>query len=296
MLAAAPRPASAKGYPTLDTTTHWSIQDWGFSASSGLYVQGAGKAVLTAPGQVQNKTAFYHLAVPGVRNGAQEYRLPKPDYLGQMEASTYIVKYASFNVSPGVVVTVVLYFHDNGEFETYSYFQGSGFIPGSPWELIMRIDYDLGDAGNNIAEVLWNPAGEGGTLSPPQLPQPEAADGRLVYASGSGGASYWSATSHEISVAYPPLVQVEGNGVETPGFARILQASHPQFGMVLWGDATTGVEATFKAYGYYDGTLNPQANPAITLQLTGEGGVRPRYAFAGRDQMAFLRLKVPADG
>lgn len=291
-----PAAVSAMGYPSLDTSSHWSIQDWGFSASAGFYVQGAGKSVWTAPGQAQGKTAFYQLAILGVRNGGQEYRLAKPDYLGQMEATSYLVKYANFNVMSGLVVTVVMYFHDNGEFETYAYFQGAAYVPGSPWELIMRIDYDLGDAGNNIAEVLWNPAGEGGGVSPPQLPSPEAADGRLVYASGSGGASYWSATAHEITVAYPPLGQVEGGGIEATAFARILQASHPQFGMVLFGDPQAGLEATFKAYGYYDGTLNPVADPASALQLTGEDPSRPRYAFAGRDQMVFLRLQIPADG
>lgn len=295
-LAACSAQAQSIGYPTLDTASHWSIQDWGFSPQSGFYVQGAQIPVLVAPNQRQYKSVFYHLSVVGARLNGQEYRLANPDYLGQMEGSTYLVRYASFTLAANLSITLVYYFHDNGEFETYAYFQGAAYVPGSAWDLVMRADYDLGTSGNNIAEFLWSPAGEGGATSPPQFPRGEAADGKLIYQPNPSGPSYWSATSHEIAVAYPPLLHSEGSGIENTGIARILNAAHPQFGMVIWGDPNAASDIVFKDYAYHDGTLNPAANPGTALQLTGEGENRPRYAYAGRDQMLFLNLRVPSDG
>lgn len=285
----------AFAYPALDTLSHWSIQDWGYSQSQGFYVQGASKSVWDAPGQAETKTAFYNLAFLGARLGGREYRITGQDYMGEMEGSGYLGKYGNFHLTADLNVTVLFAFHDDGKFEAMAYFNGAGYVPGTPYELVLRLDYDMAGSGNNIAEFLWNSASEGRAVSPPQVPRGEALDGRLVFApaAGSGassGASYWSATSHEISVAYPPLAREAGSGIENAGFARILNASNPQFGMVLWGDGATSVEATFKAYGYYDGTLNPQADVAVDLQQTGESGGYPRYAYAGRDQMLFLRL------
>lgn len=286
----------AIGYPALDTTSHWTLQDWGFAAGSGFYLQGANKTVWTAPGQREDRSVFYQAAVLGVRLEGRGYPLANPDYMGEMEGAGYLVRYASFTPTAGLVVTVVYYLHDNGEFETFAYFQGPAYTPGMPWELVMRLDYDLAEAGNNTVEFLWNRAGEGGGVSPPQFPGGEVLDGRLVYAAEAGSPSHWAASSHEISVGYPPLRVSESDGAERPAFARILHSAHPRFGMLLWGDGHAALEATFKAYGYFDGNLAPGADPGALLQLTGEGAGRPRYAYAGRDQMVFLRFTVPLQG
>jgi hypothetical protein len=53
---------------------------------------------------------------------------------------------------------------------------------------------------------------------------------------------------------------------------------------------------TFRAYSSFDGNLGSPGNPALTLQWTGEDASRPRYAYSGRDQVAFVRNRVPGDG
>jgi hypothetical protein len=292
-----PGRAGAFGYPALDTTSHWTIRDWGFAAGRGFYVQGAEKTVWAGPGQPESKTAFYNLAVVGARLNGNGYPLLSQDFMGEMQGDGYLAKYGSFKVTANVSLVVVLFFVDDGKFEANVYFTGAGYSGGQPWEVLFRMDYDMAGAGNNIAEFLWNGASEGRSISPPQVPTKEAVDGRLVYASPKiAGSGYWSATTHEITVAYPPLPREAGQGIENAGFARILNASGPQFGMVLWGDAVTPVEATFKAYAGYDGNPDVRADVATPLQFTGEAGNYPRYAFAGRDQMAFLKLGAPAGG
>jgi hypothetical protein len=284
-------------YPALDTTSHWTIQDWGFTTAQGFYIQGAEKKIWTGPGQPQSKTAFYNLAVVGVRLGGAAFAFQGQDFMGEMMGDGYIAKYGSFKVTPVVSLTVVAFFMDDGKFELNTYFGGPGYVGTQAWDVVVRMDYDMAGAGNNIAEFLWNKSSEGGTVSPPQSPRSEVSDGRLVYAySKSAGSGYWAAISHEISVAYPPLARESGFGIENAGFARILNASNPQFGMVLWNDAVTPLEAVFKAYGGFDGNLWPKASIASPLQNTGETGALPRYAFAGRDQMVFLVLNAPSGG
>lgn len=290
-------PSLAINYPTLDTTSHWTLQDWGFNPGLGFYVRGARKNIWVGEGQSQSRLVFYDLSAKGVRIGNQAYRLENAEYLGQMDLPTSVVRYANFKVLPDLLVGVVYYFHDNGEFETYAYLQGAAYTPGAPWELILRADYDLKDAGNNIAEFLWNNASERGDVAPPRFPESEAQDGRLAYTASRAAPPYWAALPHEITVAYPPLGPGEGDGIERSGLARILSASHPQFGMVLWGDANGHAEVTFRAYGGHDQNLDPVGNPAASLQVTsGEGTSLPPYAYAGRDQMLLLKLRFPPDG
>lgn len=292
-----PGRAAAFSYPALDTTSQWNIQDWGFSNDKGFYVQGAEKNTWVSPGQPEARMAFYNLAFLGARLNGVQYPFDEQDFLGELQGDRYLVKYGSFRVTTGVYLVVLLYFFDDGRFETYSYFDGPGYSPSSEWEVVARIDYDMSGSGNNIAEFLWNPSSEGQSLSPPQAPALAAADGRLGYtASTASGPSFWAASAHEISIAYPPLARNAGSGVENLGFARILNASQPQFGMVLWEGAGTPVEATFKAYAAYDGSMAPMADVTTELQLTSEAPGRPRYAYSGRDQMLFLRLGVPAEG
>jgi hypothetical protein len=287
----------AFSYPALDTASHWTIQDWGFSAGQGFYVQGAEKKVWIGPGQLQSKTAFYNLAVVGTRLNGSGYAFQGQDFMGEMQGDGYLAKYGSFKVTNGVSLTIVVFFMDDGKFEVNTYFSGPGYAGTQPWEVVLRIDYDMAGAGNNIAEFLWNRSSEGSSVSPPQSPRGEVSDGRLVYyASKSAGAGYWSTSAHEIAVAYPPLAREAGAGIENAGFARILNASNPQFGMVLWNDAVTPVESIFKTYGGYDGNLWPKASIATQLQNTGESGGLPRYAFAGRDQLVFLVMSSPAGG
>lgn len=284
-------------YPALDTASHWTIRDWGFSTGQGFYIQGAEKNVWTAPGQPQSKTAFYNLAVVGARLNGNGYGLQSQDFMGEMQGDGYLAKYGGFKVSNGVSLTIVAFFMDDGKFEINTYFSGPGNVGTQPWEVVLRIDYDMAGAGNNIAEFLWSRSSEGGTVSPPQAPRSEVLDGRLVYSpSKSTGSGYWAASAHEIAVAYPPLAREAGSGIENAGFARILNAGNPQFGMVLWNDAVTPVEAVFKAYAGYDGNLWPKASILTPLQNTGETGSLPRYAFAGRDQMAFLVMSAPSGG
>lgn len=292
-----PNPAAAFSYPALDTTSHWTLQNWGYSANRGFYFQGAEKNTWSSPGQPQSKTAFYALEVVGARLNGSGYAFKGQDYLGEMEGDGYLAKYGSFKVTDGVSLTVVLFLIDDGKFELNAYFSGPSYNPAQPWEIAVRLDYDMAGAGNNIAEFLWNVSSEGGSLSPPMVPRTEALDGRLVYKPGKAAASgYWSAVNHEMAVSYPPLPREAGNGIENAGFARILNASRPQFGMVLWSDAATPVEAVFKAYGGFNGNLFPRADVAMPLQSTGETGNLPRYAFAGRDQMLFMVLGPPAGG
>ena len=292
-----PRSAGAFVYPALDTTSHWTVQNWGFSASRGFYVQGAEKKTWAGPGQPQSKTAIYALEVVGVRLNGAGYAFKSQDFLGEVAGDGYIAKYGSFKVTEGVSLTVVLFFIDDGKFEVNAYFSGAAYDGTQPWEVVVRMDYDMAGSGNNIAEFLWNASSEGGSLSPPTLPRSEAFDGRLVYKSAKGPASgYWAAVNHEMAVAYPPLPRETGDGIENAGFARILNASRPQFGMVLWSDAATPVEAVFKAYGGFTGNLFPKADVVMPLQSTGEAGNLPRYAFAGRDQMIFMILGPQAGG
>lgn len=291
------KPAGAFSYPALDTTSHWTLQNWGFSAGRGFYVQGAEKKTWSSPGQPQSKTAFYALEVVGVRLNGAGYAFKSQDFLGEMEGSGYLAKYGSFKVMDGVSLTVVLFFIDDGKFEINAYFSGPSYDASQSWEIVVRLDYDMAGAGNNIAEFLWNGSSEGGSLSPPMIPRVEALDGRLVYKPGkTAGSGYWSAVSHEMTVYYPPLPRDAGNGVENAGFARILNASKPQFGMVLWSDAVTPVEAVFKSYGGFNGNLLPRADVVMPIQTTGETGNLPRYAYAGRDQMLFMVLGAPAGG
>jgi hypothetical protein len=289
-----PRPSHATAYPTLDSTSRWNLEKWGFAPGQGFYIQGAGKSVWTAPGVSESKMAFYNLALLGARLGGKEYRLLSQDYAGEMEGTGYIAKYGSFKLAANLSLVVVFAFHDDGKFESMAYFTGSAYIPGSAWELVLRLDYDMGGSGNNICEFLWSAASEGLSMSPPQVPRAPAMDGRLVFVPAAASRNaYWSASAHEISVSYPPMARESGSGVENAGFARILNASHPQFGMVLWGDEATSVEATFKAFASYDGTLSPTANVSAALQLTAERAYYPRYAYAGRDQMLYLKLGSP---
>ena len=289
--------ARSFSYPALDTTSHWTIQDWGFTPAQGFYIQGAEKKVWTSPGQLQSKTAFYSLAVVGARLRGGGYPFRGQDFMGEMQGDGYLAKYGSFKVTDAVSLVVVAFFMDDGKFEVNSYFSGPGYDPTQPWDVVIRMDYDMGGAGNNIAEFLWNKASEGGGASPPQSPRSEAADGRLVYVSAkSPGSGYWAAISHEIAVAYPPFARESGSGAENAGFARILNAANPQFGMVLWNDATASVEAVFKAYVGFDGNLWPKAVTSTSLQNTGEAPGLPRYAVAGRDQMAFFIMNSSAGG
>jgi len=289
--------ARSFSYPALDTTSHWTMQNWGYNAGQGFYVQGAEKKVWNGPGQPQSKTAFYNLAVVGARLNGADYPLSGQDFMGEMEGDGYLAKYGSFKVTNGVSMTVVLFFVDDGKFEANAYFSGPNYSGTQPWEVVMRMDYDMAGAGNNISEFLWNRASEGGSVSPPQVPRAEASDGRLVYAPSKGvGSGYWAASAHEIAVAYPALPREAGPGIENAGFARILNASNPQFGMVLWSDGVTPVEALFKAYAGFDGNLSPKASLSTPLQYTGETVSLPRYAYAGRDQMVFLTLGSPPGG
>jgi hypothetical protein len=291
--------ASARSfsYPALDTTSHWTLQDWGFSTAQGFYLQGAEKKVWSGPGQPQSKTAFYSLAVVGARLRGGSHPLRSQDFMGEMQGEGYLTKYGSFKVADAVSLSIVVFFMDDGKFEINSYFTGSGYDPTQPWEVVIRLDYDMAGAANNIAEFLWNKSSEGGGVSPPQAPRSEVADGRLVFTSAkSPGSGYWAAMSHEIAVAYPPFAREAGSGSENAGFARILNTANPQFGMVLWNDATTSVEAVFKAYGGFDGNLWPKAVTSTNLQNTGEAAGLPRYAVAGRDQMAFFILGSPVGG
>jgi hypothetical protein len=294
---AMPRSAAAFNYPSLDTTSHWTLQNWGFSTSRGFYIQGAEKRTWAAAGQPQSKTAFYGMEVVGARLNGVGYPFKSQDFLGEVDGDGYIAKYGSFNVTDGVSLTVVLFFIDDGKFEVNAYFSGAAYSGSQPWEIVIRMDYDMAGAGNNIAEFLWNASSEGGSISPPMLPRGEAFDGRLVYKSAKGTASgHWAAVNHEMAVAYPPLPREAGQGIENAGFARILNAAKPQFGMVLWSDAVTPVEAVFKSYAGFNGGLFPKADIAMPLQSTGEAGNLPRYAFAGRDQMIFMVLGAPAGG
>jgi hypothetical protein len=295
--AALPMTALAFSYPALDTTSHWSIQNFGFDAASGFYVQGAGKDVWLGPGQPQTKSAFYSLSVVGVIKDGTPLALQEQNYLGEWESDDFICKYGSFKVAPDLDLVVVLFFMDDGKFESSAYFSGAGYSPENLWDVMFRIDYDMSESGNNIAEFLWSRASEGNAASPPQFPRREAEDGLLAYAAEPGsGASYWAASAHEISIAYPPLERESGQGIENAGFARILDIANPQFGMVLWSSSSTPVEADFKAYASYDGRVDPGADISIPLQYTDESGGLPRYAYAGRDQMLFLKLKPSASG
>ncbi|HKP94138.1 MAG TPA: hypothetical protein VJ385_00135 [Fibrobacteria bacterium] len=287
----------AFSYPALDTTSHWSIQDFGFTSQQGFYVQGAEKNVWIAPGQAQARTVFYNLAVQGARKNGEDRKLSGQDFMGELQGDAYIGKYGSFKVDSDVSLVIVLFFMDDGKFEATAYFTGGGYSAADRWDVVFRVDYDLAGADNNTAEFLWNGGSEGRAVSPPQYPRGEVADGILAYSDAPGnGPAYWAASAHEMTVAYPPLPRESGEGVENAGFARILNASNPQFGMVLWGHSATPIQATFKAYTSNNGALDPGADISIALQSTGESGNYPRYAYAGRDQLMFLKLNPPVSG
>ncbi len=292
----APIASHAFSYPALDTTSHWTIQDYGFNPSQGFYVQGAGKNVWQAAGQPVNKSVFYNFAVLGATKDGGNRPMTGQDFLGEMQGEGYISRYGSFKVDANVSLIVVLFFFDDGKFEATAYFSGSGYSSQNRWDVLLRIDYDMAESGNNICEFLWNRASEGRAVSPPQYPRREASDGLLNFSTASGGPSYWAASTHEIGVSYPPLARESGQGIENAGFARILNASNPQFGMVLWGNSATPLAATFKAYTSFTGNPDPGADISMQLQYTGEFGAYPRYAYAGRDQLMFLRLKAPVSG
>jgi hypothetical protein len=170
-LSLAPCLAGAFSYPALDTTSQWSIQDWGFSTGQGFYFQGTGKNVWNGPGQPETKTVFYNMAVLGTRLGGDSYPLLSQDFMGEMQGDGYLAKYGSFKVAPAVSLVVVVFFMDDGKFDVNAYFTGDGYAPGQPWEVVFRLDYDLAGAGNNTAEFLWSAGSEGRSASPPQIPE-----------------------------------------------------------------------------------------------------------------------------
>jgi hypothetical protein len=284
---AVPLSVGAFSYPALDTASHWTLQDWGADPGLGFHVRGASKRVWTAPGQAEEKTVFYDLACVGVELDGIRYPLGSLQYQGQFEGDGYIARYGFFQVTSGPGVAAILYFYDDGKFLLTGFLTGD--IVGSigSWRMLVRADYDLAGSGNDLAEFAWSGASEGRSVSPPQYPAREAADGSLDFV--PGGPAYWAASGHEITVAYPPMPSTD-HGVENPGFARIFDGDHPRFGLTLWGDAATSVTATFKAYAAFDGNLEPRADVSEILQITDEASAYPRYAVAGRDQMMFLSL------
>ena len=287
-LIAAATAGLATPYPALDTSTPWSIRDWGFNPGQGFTFQGLSKRVWSGPGQSFEKMAFYSISLRGVRIAGVDYPLSDAHYLGEMEGPGYVSKFGSFGIVNGATVTASFYFHDDGKFEVNTNLSAPPEMTGAAAEVIVHMDYDMGGSDNNIAEFLWNRGSEGLGISPPQGAGSLAEDGRLEF-TGSADADYWSTVDHEITVAYaaPPA---DGRAVEKPAFARILNASRPQFGMVLWNGADTPLEATFKGYGPSDGSLEPRPDVSSALQWTGEYPGYPRYAFAGADQVVSLRL------
>jgi hypothetical protein len=280
--------AGAFSYPALDTTSHWSLGDWGPDPDLGFHVRGASKRVWVAPGQAEDRDVFYDLACVGAELDGVRHPLGPQDYQGSFEGTGYLARYGVFQVVPGVGVVVVYYFYDDGRFRMAGFLSGDDVGSVGDWRLLVRADYDLAGSANDLAEFAWSAASEGRTQSPPRSPDAEAADGLLAFS--PEGTAYWAASPHEISVAYPPLPPEAGAGIENAGFARLLDGDHPRFGLVLWGDAGTAVTATFKAYASYDGNPAPGADVAEALQMTDESPGYPRYAVAGRDQMLFLSL------
>lgn len=284
----AAHPAGAFSYPALDTTSHWSLRDWGSDPQLGFHVRGASKRVWTAPGVAEERSVFYDLACVGVELDGVA-RPPGPlQYQGEFEGDGYLARYGIFQVTPDVGLVAVFYFHDDGKFRMAGYLNGPGVGSVGSWRMLARADYDLAGSGDDIAEFAWTAASEGRSISPPQYPAREAGDGRLEFV--PDGPAYWAASAHEITVAYPPMPLDAGHGAENAGFARLLDAAHPRFGLVLWGDAATSVNATFKAYAAFDGNPSPSADVSETLQIADEAPGYPRYAVAGRDQMIFLSL------
>ena len=76
--------ARAFSYPALDTTSHWSIQNFGFSTGQGFYIQGASKKVWLSPGQPSTRTVFYNLAALGARKDGVDCKLLSQDFMGEM--------------------------------------------------------------------------------------------------------------------------------------------------------------------------------------------------------------------
>lgn len=280
--------AGAFSYPALDTASRWTLGDWGADPDLGFHVRGASKRIWVAPGQSEEREVFYDLACVGVELDGVRHPLGAQDYQGGFEGDGYLSRYGVFQVAPDVGVVVIYYFHDDGKFRMAGFLTGSGVETVRDWRLLARADYDMGGSGNDLAEFAWSAASGNGTASPPAYPEAEAASGRLGFV--PEGTAYWAASPHEITVDYPPLATAAGPGLETDGFARLMDGQHPRFGLVLWRDPSTSVSATFKAYAGFDGNLAPGADVSEALQMTDEASGYPRYAVAGRDQMLFLSL------
>jgi hypothetical protein len=284
----AAREAGAFSYPALDTTSHWNLGDWGSDPDLGFHIRSASKRVWVAPGQAEERDVFYDIACVGVELDGVRHPLGPQDYQGSFEGSGYLARYGVLQVAPGVGVVVVYYFFDDGKFRMAGFLSGPDVGSVGSWRLLARADYDMAGSANDLAEFAWSAASEGRSASPPAYPEAEAADGRLHFV--PEGTAYWAASPHEISVDYPPLPPESGPGRENAGFARLMDGDHPRFGMVLWGDASTSVSATFKAYAAFDGNPVPGADVAEALQMADAAPGYPRYAVAGRDQMLFLSL------
>jgi hypothetical protein len=189
----------AFSYPALDTTSHWTLQDWGADPELGFHVRGASKRVWTAPERSEDRTVFYDLACVGVELDGTRYPLGPLEYQGQFEGPGYIARYGILQVTPGTEIAAILYFYDDGKFQLTGFLTGSDVEAAGSWRMIVRADYDMAGSGNDLAEFAWSGASEGRSLSPPQYPQREAADGRLDFV--PGGPAYWAASAHEITVS-----------------------------------------------------------------------------------------------
>lgn len=290
----APTSVKAIGYPALDTTSKWNIGAFGYTPGVGVYFQQVSKNVWTSPGVSQAKMVFYELSVVGVKKGNTEYYLNSPFTFNDITygmSPGYNYFLAHFvAVAPNVDLDLHFQFEANGKYYFAAVFSGTGYVATDNWTVITKMDYDIEGAGNNTAEFLWNQNSEGTNLSPPIYPDRSASDGLLGYSlAGSGKSDYWSTTSHEIAVAYPKLKRTGGPSVENMAFARLSNATDPEFGLVLFSDSLSTVESVFKAYAS-GSTINPSADISSTLQITVETSLFPRHANYGRDQMMYLKL------
>jgi hypothetical protein len=289
-----PNKIEAVTYPVLDTTSHWLIGNYGFTTSNGMYFRDVRKKVWSSSGVQQEKPVFYEISIVGVRKGNLEYLLPTPASLPVIGGSNPFEQY-SFNfknIVPGVGLVTSFTFQDNGKFSVDAIFYGSGFNVADQWSIITRVDYDVVTSGNNTVEFLWNKNSEGGTLSPPQIPDNSALDGDLIFnLPASGQSNYWSTSTHEISLTYPKMNKNMGPGIENLGILRIINPNDPEFGLILWSDSATEIKATLKEYtgGI---TLNPQASVSSILQATNSATNYPRFAYVGKDQMMYLSMKA----
>jgi hypothetical protein len=171
----------------------------------------------------------------------------------------------------GIACNYKLYI--DGKFYIYAWWSNhSGYQrppAGSP--IIMRVDYNLGDATANPSQ---NDIIETATLE-------------------SNNVNYWYASSGDYMRSWPALPTAWDNRIENNSYCRIVNVSSPttQFFATLWPLNSTPVSIFFMNRLNDQLTARPTSSWANPLQTVASQPGWPQYAYHGSDQAMYVFLQ-----